>query len=235
MISLLMTTISLGLADSLNPFGISMQFVLQGMVKKSWHTLYFILTTGAVNLIGGLLVYFGFLDIFAIAFDYISQNYQPALITVELILAFVLALLAVWEFIKPKIRAKIEEATDHRFEDEGTAIKVTSVTPKALILIGAATTISELSTAFPYFAFLGFTFTNNYSALAVILALLLYNFLYMAPLLALFFVYKFAYEQFDRLYVKIYAIIARFLTILTPAVLAIIAGVLLYHAIFQLV
>ncbi|MBG9987888.1 GAP family protein [Aerococcaceae bacterium DSM 111176] len=235
MISLLMSTISLGLADSLNPFGISMLFVLQGMVKKPWHTLYFIFSTGVVNLVGGLLVYFGFLDIFVIGFEYINQNYQTALITVEIILAFILALLAVWEFIKPKIRAKIEVATNYQFEKDGTAIKVTSVTPKALVLIGAATTISELSTAFPYFAFLGYIFTNDYSALAVILALLFYNLLYMSPLLVLFLIYKYAHDQFDRLYVKIYALIARFSNILTPAVLAIIAAVILYHALGQLV
>lgn len=235
MFSLLMTTLSLGLADSLNPFGISMQFVLQGMVKKSWHTLYFIFSTGVVNLIGGVLVYFGFLDIFVTGFEYISQNYKTALITVELILAFILALLAVWEFIKPNIRAKIEEATDHRFEEEGTAIKVTSVTPKALVLIGAGIAISELATAFPYLAYLGFIFSQDYTAVIVILSLLFYNFLYASPLLVLFLIYKYAHDQFDRLYVKIYALIARFSNVLTPAVLMIIAAFILFHAVGQLV
>lgn len=49
MISLLMTTVSLGLVDSLNPFGVSMQFVLQGLVKKKWH-IWFILSQRALRI-----------------------------------------------------------------------------------------------------------------------------------------------------------------------------------------
>lgn len=53
--ALLIATLATSAADSVNPFAITQQFVLQGMVKKPWHIWFFILPTGIVNWIGAFL------------------------------------------------------------------------------------------------------------------------------------------------------------------------------------
>lgn len=59
---LLISTVLTSAADSLNPFAITQQFVLQGMVKKPKDIWYFIIPTGVTNLIGGFLAYFGLIS-----------------------------------------------------------------------------------------------------------------------------------------------------------------------------
>lgn len=235
MISLLMTTVSLGLVDSLNPFGLSMQFILQGVVKKSWHIWFYIVATGVANMIGGMLAYFGLFSFIAEGFNFLLVNYQPAVLTFELVVAFVLAVFAAYQIIQPKIQNQIEEASGYQFNKGEATKKVRSVSPLSLIIIGGGTAISELTTAFPYFAFLAFLFSQSLSPFVVMLVLILYNFLYTAPLIVLYLVYKFANQQFDRLYGYIQLVIERFSYVLTPLVTAIIAIFLVFHSISQLI
>ena len=61
--NLILTLLATSSVDSLNPIGITQQFILQGMVKKPRHIWYFILTTGVVNMIFGYLVYYGFITV----------------------------------------------------------------------------------------------------------------------------------------------------------------------------
>lgn len=90
-------------------------------------------------------------------------------------------------------------------------------------------------TALPYFAFLAVLFSQNLSPLVVMMILVIYNVLYTAPLIALFMVYHFANQQFDRLYAYIQQLIGRFSDILTPLVIALIAIFLVYHSVSQLI
>ncbi|MRI85035.1 hypothetical protein GIY09_04000 [Aerococcaceae bacterium WS4759] len=224
MISLLMTTVSLGLVDSLNPFGVSMQFVLQGLVKKKWHIWFYIVATGVGNMIGGVLAYFGLFNVVFEGFNYLLVNYQPIVVTLELVLAFGLGAFVVYQMIQPK-----------QTDTSAALVKVRSVSPTALVMIGGGAAISELVTTLPYFAFLAVLFSQNLSPLVVMMILVIYNVLYTAPLIALFMVYHFANQQFDRLYAYIQQLIGRFSDILTPLVIALIAIFLVYHSVSQLI
>lgn len=234
MFSLLMSTISLGLVDSLNPFGVSMQFVLQGLVKKPRDIWYYISATALTNFAGGLLAYFGLLSILSNIYNYFLGQYQPFVITLELVLAFILGVLAAYQIITPLIEKQIEEATDYEFEEDASNIKVKSVSPTSLILIGTGAAVSELSTAFPYFAFLAVLFNYELSLPIVIGIMIFYNILYASPLIVLYFVYKFANKQFDRLYSYIHQLIERFSSILSPVLLGILSAVLIYHSVIQI-
>ena len=234
MISLLLTTTSLGLTDSLNPFGVSMQFVLQGSVKKSWHICFYIIATGVTNLLGGLLAYFGLFNFLKEILVYLMANYQGLVITIGIVLALVFFAYAFYQIIEPRLKAQIEEASGYQFKEEEAKIKVKSVSPKALVVIGAGAAISELSTAFPYFAFLAFLFSQSLPTVGVLAILLYYNILYCAPLIVLYFVYKLAHRQFDRLYKIIQSIIERFSNILAPLVSFVLGIVLIYLSLNQL-
>ena len=83
---LLLSTILTSAADSLNPFAITQQFVLQGMVKNPKHIWFFILPTGVTNLIGGFLAYFGLVTMIGNFFGRLVERHGQILFAAELIL-----------------------------------------------------------------------------------------------------------------------------------------------------
>ncbi len=234
---LLLTTILTSAADSLNPFAITQQFVLQGMLKKPKHIWYFIVPTGVVNLIGGFLVYFGLAAFIANFFSRITESYGQFLFIAELILGIIFCSSAFFliqnskiSLLKNRIQS-IESGEKVNKNDEGEALrKIKSVSPLALIILGAGATLSELTTALPYFAFLAVLLNYQLSFLQLSFILVIYNTIYTLPLIVLYFVYIKAQNKFDRLYLVIKTQIAKWSNILAPTVMALIGVGLIFHS-----
>lgn len=237
--ALILTTIFTSAVDSLNPFAITQQFILQGMVKKPKHILYFIIPTGITNLIGGYLAYYGIITIIGGFLNTIVKQYGVALYTVELILGIAFLIFAgmllqnrKFTFLKKEIAVLkgIEEKSD-----KNTAKKIKSVSPLSLISLGVIATLSELTTALPYFAFLAILFNYHLSFLNLSFILILYNLIYTLPLLLLFLLYIKAQDKFDRLYTIIKTQIAKWSDILAPILVALIGTFLIFHSVSLLV
>lgn len=62
MLVLLGTTLSTSFIDCLNPTAIAQQMLLQAMVKRKRHALFFIFGIGLANYLLGLAVYYGVLS-----------------------------------------------------------------------------------------------------------------------------------------------------------------------------
>ncbi|MEL7623540.1 MAG: hypothetical protein AAGU12_08135 [Clostridiales bacterium] len=234
---LLLPTILTSAADSLNPFAITQQFVLQGMVKKPKHIWYFIVPTGVTNLIGGFLVYFGLAAFIANFFNRIVESYGQLLFIAELILGitfcssiFFLIQNNKVSQLKNRIQS-IESGEKINKNDEEEAVsKIKSVSPLALITLGVGATLSELTTALPYFAFLAILLNYQLSFLQLSFILVLYNTIYTLPLIILYFVYIKAQDKFDRLYLMIKTQITKCANILAPTLMGIIGAGLIFHA-----
>lgn len=238
--ALLLSTILTSAADSLNPFAITQQFVLQGMVKKPKHIWYFILPTGITNLIGGFLVYFGLAAFIGRFFNRFVENYGQFLFTTELILGIAFCIAVGFLIQNSKINIlqkqiksiKSGEGADEEKSDADEAVrKVKSVSPIALITLGVGATISELTTALPYFAFLAILLNYQLTLLQVTFILVIYNTIYTSPLIILYFVYIKAQDKFDRLYLIIKAQITKWANILAPIIVGVIGVVLVFHSI----
>lgn len=223
--TLLLSTILTSAADSLNPIAITQQFVLQGMVRKPNHIWYFILPTGITNLIGGFLVYFGLAAFIGKFFSSLVENYGQILFTAELLLGISFCI-GVGFIIKTG-----KEADDKKSDTDEAVRKVKSVSPVALITLGVCATISELTTALPYFAFLAILLNYQLTLLQVIFILVVYNTIYTSPLIILYFVYIRAQDKFDGLYLIIKAQISKWADILAPVVAGIIGVALVFHSI----
>lgn len=239
---LLFSTIMTSAADSLNPFAITQQFILQGMVKKPKHIWYFILPTGITNLIGGFLAYFGLVAFLKSFFAGFIENHGYYLFVAELILGIALLIGGNFVIQNQKINSLKKQLLSIRQGSGGKgnpdeaemARKIKSVSPLALITMGVGSTISELTTALPYFAFLAILLNCQLTLLQVTLILVLYNTIYTMPLAILYFVYLKAQNKFDRLYAAIKAAITRWSTVLTPTVLWILGIVFIYHSLVLL-
>ena len=234
--TLLLSTILTSAADCLNPFAITQQFVLQGMVKKPKHIWFFIIPTGVVNLIGGFLAYFGLASLIKDAGATIFNRYGNILLTAELIagIAFLIGVCYIIQNKKLEALKTQMQTIDSKVstkDDEAEAVnKIKSVSPAALVALGAGATISELTTALPYFAFLTILFNYKLSLVEVSLILILYNIIYTSPLILLYFIYLKAQNKFDRIYELIKNQITKWSNIAAPSVASIIGIFLVYHS-----
>ena len=101
----------------------------------------------------------------------------------------------------------------------------------ALVALGVGATVSELITALPYFAFLAILFNYQLTLLQVTLILIVYNTIYTAPLMMLYFIYIKSQDRFDRLYEVIKNQVTKWANILAPALAGTIGTILVYHSI----
>lgn len=209
------TTLLTSGLDSLNPMAIGQQFILQGMVRKPRDIWYFILPTGMLNFLGGVLFYFGLSDLFVAVFQKIKEGSAPFLGQIYLLLAvFFLLLFLIVLLRKPK-----ESEQQQAVEIKG------NLSPLTLIMLESGATLSELATAFPYFAFLGMLINQELSPGWVLLLMTVYNLSYMSPLVLMFVVYVKKRASFDRFYHWIQQQMIRWKKVLVPLILG---GIALY-------
>lgn len=240
MFALFLSTILTSAADSLNPIAITQQFVLQGMVRKPQHIWYFIISIALTNMASGYLAYYGLLSVFGEFADQLLSGLGKQLFGVELMIGVIFLLLCCWLIQNHRIQ-KIKQQLSVAFtedemisEEETAARKIKSVTPAALVVLGVAATISELTTALPYFAFLGILLQYQLSLIEVTILLTVYNLIYSLPLIILYFVYRRAREQFDRLYLWMKHQMSKLAGGVAPAAAGIIGCVLLFHSMWIL-
>lgn len=233
---LLITTIATSAADSLNPFAITQQFVLQGLVKRPKDIWYFIIPTGVTNLIGGFFAYFGIVAIIDSFLSELMAIYGQALATIELIIgiAFLIAAgLLVQNNKIEELKKQIQfYKNEQNIDDETKAVsKIKSVTPIALVIMGVGATISELATALPYFAFLAILFKYELTLIPLTIILVIYNVIYTSPLAVLYFIYIKAQNKFERIYSVMKTQVSKWSNILAPTLVGAIGVFLVYHSI----
>lgn len=198
---LITATIAAGAADSLNPMAITQQFVLQGLVKKPHHIWYFILPTGIISLLFGYLAYFGVIENVGGFLSGLPDSAKRALFMLlaaaGVVLLGVAAATAARKILKNK-PAKVNDAEKENADEQAVRKKIKSVTPGALVLLGTGATFAELMTSMPYFAFLAYMFGFDLSFWQITVLLVVYNILYMLPLIVMYIVYVTAQKYFDR-------------------------------------
>lgn len=241
MFGLLISTVLTSAADSLNPVAITQQFVLQGLVKKPKHIWYFIIPTGVVNLISGYLAYYGIIALIGNYLNIVIEKYGQILFIAELTLgiAFLVAIIFLLKNKNKKLRKKLSQSLDFDNYDSSdeveTVRKIKSVCPIALVILGVGATISELTTALPYFAFLAILINFQLTIIELSLILVVYNLIYMMPLMILYFIYVKAKDNFDKLYRFIKAKIIKASNIVVPVVMAGIGVFLVWHSLSLLI
>lgn len=237
---LLISTILTSAVDSLNPIAITQQFVLQGMVKKPKHIWFFILPTGIINLASGYLAYYGFINFIGDNFASFIEKFGQTFYTCQLILGITFLIAVCYILQNKKLESlkkqlQFMQSGENKVNaEEEMASKIKSVSPLALVALGVGATISELTTALPYFAFLGILFNYQLTLLEVSLILVVYNVIYTMPLVILYFVYMKAKDSFDRLYTVIKTQITKWSTVLAPTVVGLIGIFLVFHSISAL-
>ncbi|RVU54508.1 GAP family protein [Anaerosphaera multitolerans] len=229
MFGLLASTVVTSAADSINPIAITEQFVLQGMVKRTKDIWYFIIAIGTTNFLGGLLAYFGLISVISEFMGGVIARYGTTIYLIELVIgvAFVLSTLYLVYF-------GFNKKTEKEDDENKIFDKIKSVTPKSLVLLGIVATISELTTALPYFAFLSILFNYNLEFINVIFIMVVYNIVYSMPLIIMYIIYIKAKDKFDTIYLVIKTNMNKLSRVLAPAITAVIGIILISHSAFTI-
>lgn len=230
-LSLILTTLATSAVDSLNPVAITQQFVLQGMVKKKWHIWFFILPTGVVNFLIGVLAYYGSVAAIQGVFGGLAAVFAQILPYAEVLLGVVLLVIFARALRKKRL-APAGAPSEEAGEVEEAKKKVRSVSPAALLALGAVATLMELATALPYFAFLAVLLSQSLALWELLVVLAVYNLIYMSPLMLLYFVYAHNRAAFDRFYAFLKRLLTKGAAVL-GWVLPLALGLLLFgHAVW---
>lgn len=177
--SMLLYTLAIAAADSLNPFALSLQLALQSAVKKPRHIWFFILGVALANLAAGLLAFFGLVQPVLGAARALWQRFSGALQVAGAALG--LCLLA----LSPLAAHRARRSSRKPCGQACAGFAGRGLSPGALVLTGATAALAECSTALPYFAFLALLCARHLSAPAAVCLLAVYNAVYAAPLMLL--------------------------------------------------
>lgn len=182
MLVLLGTALSASFVDSLNPSAIAQQMLLQAMVKKKKHIWFFISGIGLANYVLGLAVYYGVIEWVTKLFLSLTAKYPFYVYGAEIAVAVICAVVGIILIIKTKHAQTAEHQNDVKTP--------TSLAPLSLFVMGAAFCAVELTSALPYFGFLTMLATYKLSLPLVIVFILIYCFIYVLPLILLYFGYN---------------------------------------------
>lgn len=179
--TLLASLFGLAVIDSINPSALvaAALILAKAPERKTLAIMWYVAGVYVANVAFGIALMLG-LGAFLATFDNVLES-RAAYILQAILGA---AMLAWGLFSKPRARGT-GRLTPRLF------------TFKTLFLLGAAITLTEVVTAFPYFAALAIMGQNELSIPVGVIILLFYNVIFVAPPLILALIYRFNKERFE--------------------------------------
>lgn len=179
MLFLLIFLLGMSLVDSLNPFSIAVHIFLLGILKNTNRIALYVLGILLVYFLGGIVIFTGLTTVFDKLAEKFATIPEFVLYVVESIFGVALAVYGFIEYRKGNKSYQVLEGKD--------------VSAWTLILLGAGGTLSDLPTAIPYLGFIAKMTEMRIDILIGCGLLLIYNIIYILPLLiiwALYLAYK---------------------------------------------
>lgn len=189
MIEIIAITLGLAFVDCLNPATISTMAVLLPLVKRVEHALSFLFSTFLVYLASGLALFYGFDRFLKAWLSQFVDQYSLWVYTGEILLGLILIGFGIGVWLKYR------RTTQGTPADPAAVMGIKSFHPSYLFLFGIVSTLSDLPTAFPLIGFIGKMVDFNPSTPTLHLLLLVYVLVYVAPLIALYVIFRTVKEK----------------------------------------
>ncbi len=126
---LVITCLSAGLLDSLNPSAIAQMMIIETMVQKRKNALFFILGIGLANFVLGLGILYGIVNVLASILAHIVERHADTVST----LAFILSLVLFIAGIAMIMRSKTKRSTEGEEEKlDGRAAGASALSPTSV-------------------------------------------------------------------------------------------------------
>lgn len=172
--------IVMGLLDSLNPFSIGLQIILLPIVKKRYHTIWYIVGVFVTYFIGGIIIFAGLDILLKNWLSNVNFSLMPYPL-IEIILGVLLLFYAIIKIFKSN--------------DTKQNKKAFSIHPGALFFLGASGTVFDLPTAIPYLAILAKATEMHFTLLKILPFLILYCVIYLLPMIIIQVSYSIFHEK----------------------------------------
>ncbi|WP_035051218.1 hypothetical protein [Carnobacterium pleistocenium] len=229
--SLISLTVVTSFLDSFNPFAIAQQFTLQGLLKKTHHIWYYIVTLFLTNYLASLVFY---LSVTLLNEQFLTK-YWTILATPTALLAFIAGSALIWYSIRSflinwRLRKSLMAMSDKEAKDLEIKFSEKTMTPAYLVGIGFTTTVVEFSTAAPFIAYLTIVQQFQPTLSQLLLLLLIYNLIFSWPLFALYFLFINFQSTFEKIYTRIKFILQMVSSFLLPILFFLIALFLIVFA-----
>lgn len=227
---LLGTTITASFFDSLNPSAIAQQMMLQAMVKHKRHIWFFILGIGTANFVLGMAIYYGIAAWISRLLSSLTRAYPLYICGAELTAGLVCLAAGICLVIQTRKSCGQGESVG----EGGERVRTTAqLAPLPLFLMGAAFCAVELTSALPYFGFLAMMASYDPIAPVVVGLTLVYDFMYMLPLILLYFGYS--RLQGTALIVRLERILGKVSAYIVPGAVSLLGGVLAVYGTSNLI
>jgi len=229
--SLISLTVVTSFIDSFNPFAIAQQFTLQGLLKKTHHIWYYIVTLFLTNYLASLVFY---LSVTILNEQFITK-YWTILAVPTALLAFITGSALIWYSIRSflinwKSRKFLVDRSDKESKELELKFSKKTMTPAYLVGIGFTTTVVEFSTAAPFIAYLTIVQQFQPTLGQLLLLLLIYNLIFSWPLFALYFLFVGFQSTFEKIYTRMTFVLQMFSAFLLPVLFFLIALFLIVFA-----
>lgn len=188
MAALIGTLFAASFLDCLNPTAIAQQLLLQASLEKKRKIWFFIAGMFLTNLALGLVVYYGAAEPLLRLWRRISDS-RPAL-AASLLLAFGILCLTAGGLLSLRVLRSRRRKGEGTEDKEGAKLPRRELSCPVLFGLGVAFTGAELTSALPYFGFLGAMAAESPHAAVVVLLTAVYSLVYILPLILLCFAYN---------------------------------------------
>lgn len=229
MFAVFTTTLIAGLIDGINPFALTQQFILQSKIKSPYHILYFIFPIGLGNFLIGLAFYFGFSDWIFQAFNWVKHHHPYTWHYLAIAASILIVAYLSYSFLKK------DQPTASQGEVQKKSVTQTEEThlsAGALITLGIASCLAEISSIAPYLALLSYYATISITDIQATLLLAFYSFvLFVLPMYGLFLMSLFFKSRLTTIYTRIAGWMDFFITRILPVILFLIAVALFRYGI----
>ncbi|GCF92195.1 hypothetical protein NRIC_00860 [Enterococcus florum] len=213
MFALVSATFVTSALDSLNPVAIAQQLSFQALSKNKRDIRGFILGIGLTNFLAGLLVYQGLNQLIQRFYHRMMSNYPFAVPVIALLSG---TLLMVYLFKKKPVEEYKEKT-------------ISRLNMSKLFGLGIIACLLELTSALPYFAFLGILVSYQVGFFQLVAILFFYNLIYVAPLIVLYIFSIYFEERLTNFYHVFNRLIHWLLRVVVPPILFVIACCLLFY------
>ncbi len=191
MIEIIGITLGLAFIDCLNPATISTMAVLLPLVRRVEHSLSFLFSTYLIYFAGGMALFYGFDRLLKSQVSQFVDQHSLWVYTGEIVLGLALIGLGTSVWLKNR------KESHNQPVDPAAVTGIKSVKPTHLFVFGIISTLSDLPTAFPLIGFIGKMVDFNPSIPAFVVLLMVYVLIYVAPLIALYAIFRMVKEKIE--------------------------------------
>lgn len=214
MSAVIVSLLTFGSIDMIDPYGITTLLMLLQLVRKDWHVLIKLWTSYVTYWLTAIAVYFGLAEYAFRYFDHLPRTY-PTLFS---ILALVLAVVCLAGAIALGYRVVKNWASLDR--DISQVLFIKSVHPVFLVFFGMYTVLSNLPVLWPMFSFIAVLIPARLPFPTVVVLLGIFTMFSRIPQLFVYYLYRrLEADRFARIMSRVKSWLSRFMVIAIPIVL----------------